>query len=80
MKTLSTTVRFKNVRMENVPTTSFPDMVEIVLTPTILKSIKGKKFVTLDKAKIAIDALSAFSKIKKYKMSEDEKELRTLNY
>jgi len=80
MKTLSTTVRFKNVRIESVPTTSFPEMVKIILTPTRISSIKGKKFVTLDKAKIAIDTLSAFTKIEKYKMSEDEKELRTLNY
>jgi len=79
MKTLSTTVRFKNVRIESVPTTSFPEMVMILKAPKRLESIKGKKFVTLDKAKIAIDALSAFAKIENYTMSMEEKELRILN-
>ena len=51
----------------------------ILKAPKRLESIKGKKFVTLDKAKIAIDALSAFAKIENYTMSMEEKELRILN-
>ena len=80
MRNPSTTVRFKNVRIDLAATTSFPEMVQVVKTPTRLNAIKGKKYVTLKMAKIAIDTLAAYLKIDKYRMGTDEKELRTLNY
>jgi len=54
-KNPKTTVRFKNVRIDLVSTSSFPEMVQIVKTPTSLKKLNGKKFVNLEKAKIAIE-------------------------
>lgn len=60
-------VRYSNCRIENVPTPNFPQMVQITKGPAKLKSIVGKKYITIEKAILAIDEAIAFSLIEKEK-------------
>ena len=62
-------MRYSNMRIEEVPSEKFPQMVQIVKGPSRLKSIVGKKFISLEKAVLAIDEASAVSMIEKQKMS-----------
>ncbi len=48
-------IRYSNCRIDFIPSEMFPEMVVISKTPKILKQLKEKRYVTLDKAKIAID-------------------------
>jgi hypothetical protein len=52
-------IRYANCRIENTPTSSFPTMVQITKGPSRLKSIIGKRFVTLEKAILAVDEMNA---------------------
>jgi hypothetical protein len=74
-----TSVRYNNVRIDDISTEKFPDMVEIIKAPARLKSLIGKKFVTLNKAKIMID-VTIFDKKLKIGTSQDEKDLREFNH
>ena len=57
MKTLNTSkaLRYNKCRIDFIPSDAFPEMVQITKTPKRLKQFIGKKYITLDKAKIAID-------------------------
>lgn len=61
MKTKS--VRHSNCKLDDASSEKYPEMVEIVKTPKALKMLNGKRFVNLDKAKIAIDYQSAMNRI-----------------
>ena len=58
-------VRYNNVRIENVPTENFKEMVTIAKGPSYMKAMFTKKFVTLEKAILAIDSIQALNLIKK---------------
>lgn len=58
-------MRYSNVRIQSVPTPSFPDMVQLVKGPTKLKSLIGKKYIDIKRATLAIDAASALNLIGK---------------
>lgn len=62
-------MRYSNMRIEEVPSEKFPQMVQIVKGPSRLKSIVGKKFISLEKAVLTIDEASAVSMIEKQKTS-----------
>lgn len=49
--------RYKNVTLEPTPTEKFPEMVTIVKTQAKLKELFGKKFISLEKAQIAIETV-----------------------
>ena len=53
------TEKYKNVLIEPITHPVFPDMVVIAKTPKNKASLLGKKYVTRDKAVIAIDKLVA---------------------
>ena len=48
-------LRYKNCRIEFTPTETLTGLVTIEKTPARLKKLLNKRFVSLDKAKIAID-------------------------
>jgi hypothetical protein len=56
---------YSNMRIEEIPSEKFPQMVQIAKGPSRLKSIVGKKFISLEKAVLAIDEASAVSMIEK---------------
>jgi hypothetical protein len=58
-------MRYSNMRIEEIPSEKFPSMVQITKGPSRLKSIVGKKFISLEKAVLAIDEASAVSMIEK---------------
>ena len=58
-------IKHKRVVMELVGTESLPEMVFISAAPAWAKSIVGKRYVSLDKAKTIIEALDAEKVISK---------------
>ena len=52
-------LKYKNVKLIPIPTTTFPDQVQILKAPARLKTLIGRKWVTVERAVIAIDTLSA---------------------
>ena len=58
-------VRYKNVTVIPVGSEKFPTMVQIDKVPTKLKEIKGKKFISPQKAQIAIELAHSEALIKK---------------
>ncbi len=57
--------KHKRVVMESVGTESLPDMVFISAAPAWAKSIVGKRYVNMDRAKAVIEALDAEKLISK---------------
>jgi hypothetical protein len=57
--------KHKRVVMESVGTETLPDMVFISAAPAWAKSIVGKRYVSLDRAKAVIEALDAEKLISK---------------
>ena len=57
--------KYKNVKFVDVPHDIFTTMVKIDKGPARLKDLIGRKYVTLEKAVIAVDVLSAESLISK---------------
>ena len=58
-------MRYSNVRIENVPTSSMKEMVQITKGPSYTKPLWGKKYVNVLKASIAIDVAQNENKISK---------------
>tara|TARA_B110000971_G_scaffold85159_1_gene87355 strand:- start:951 stop:1217 length:267 start_codon:yes stop_codon:yes gene_type:complete len=58
-------LKYNNVRIENNPTQSLKEMVSIVKGPSYIKPMLNKKFVTLEKAILAIDNAQAMNMITK---------------
>jgi uncharacterized protein YqgV (UPF0045/DUF77 family) len=58
-------VRYKNVTVIPVGSEKFPTMVQIDKVPAKLKEIKGKKFISPQKAQIAIELAHSEALIKK---------------
>lgn len=54
-------MRYSNVRIQFVPTPSFPNMVQLIKGPTALKSLIGKKYIDIKRAVLAIDDSSALN-------------------
>lgn len=52
-------LKYKNVKILHIPTPTFPQQVLIEKAPARLKTLIGRKWVTVEKAIIAIDTLSA---------------------
>ena len=57
--------KYKNVKFVDVPHEVFTTMVQIEKAPARLRSLIGKKYVTVEKAIIAVDVLSAETLIDK---------------
>jgi hypothetical protein len=57
--------KYKNVKFVDVPHTVFTTMVAVDKAPARLKDLIGRKYVTIEKAIIAVDVLSAESLIQK---------------
>jgi hypothetical protein len=64
--------RYNNVGILDSPSEQFPDMVTIFKTPGVLKSLAGRKYITLEKAIKAIDTLNAERLISKGSMKVGE--------
>jgi hypothetical protein len=60
-------LRYSNVRIEELPSDKFPTMVQLSKGPARLKSLIGRKFISLEKAVLAIDAEAAISMINSQK-------------
>jgi hypothetical protein len=58
-------IKHKRVVLEQVGTESLPDMVFISAAPAWAKTIVGKRYVSLDRAKAVIEALDAEKVISK---------------
>jgi len=58
-------IKHKRVVLECVGTESLPDMVFISAAPAWAKSLVGKRYVSLDRAKATIEALDAEKLISK---------------
>ena len=58
-------IKHKRVVLEQVGTESLPDMVFISAAPAWAKSIVGKRYVNVDRAKAIIEALDAEKLINK---------------
>lgn len=58
-------VRYKNVTVIPVENEKFPTMVMIDKAPAKLKEIKGKKYISPEKAQIAIELAHSEALIKK---------------
>ena len=58
-------IKHKRVVLESVGTDSLPDMVFVSAAPAWAKTIVGKRYVSLDKAKAIIEALDAEKLISK---------------
>ena len=56
-------IRYKNCRIDNVESVTMAGLVQIVKAPKVLAKFIGKKYITLDKAKIAIDYQRAMNAI-----------------
>ena len=61
---LSSKVRYKNVTIVPVENEKFPTMVLIEKAPAKLKEIKGKKYISPEKAQLAIELAHAESLIR----------------
>ena len=48
-------LRYFNVRIDEIPTEKFPTMVMVSKGPAKLRSVIGKKFISLEKAVLAVD-------------------------
>lgn len=59
------TYKYKNVKFIDVPHQIFTTMVEIEKAPARLRDLVGRRYVTIDKAIIAVDVESAESLISK---------------
>lgn len=57
--------KYKNVKFVDVPHQVFTTMVSVDKAPARLKDLIGRKYVTIEKAIIAVDVLSAESLIQK---------------
>jgi hypothetical protein len=57
--------KYKNVKFVDVPHQIFTTMVVVDKAPARLKDLIGRKYVTIEKAIIAVDVLSAESLISK---------------
>ena len=57
--------KYKNVKLVDVPHPVFTTMVSIDKAPARLRDLIGRKYVTIEKAIIAVDVLSAESLISK---------------
>lgn len=57
--------KYKNVKFVDVPHAVFQTMVEIEKAPARLRDLIGRRYVTIDKAIIAVDVESAESLISK---------------
>ena len=57
--------KYKNVKIVDYPHPTFQTMVQIEKGPARLKDLLGRKYVTIEKAIIAVDVLSAESLIQK---------------
>ena len=65
--------KYKNVKIVDYPHPTFQTMVQIEKGPARLKDLLGRKYVTIEKAIIAVDVLSAESLIQKgYKQAVEE--------
>jgi hypothetical protein len=64
--------RYNNVGIVDSPSEQFPDMVTIFKTPSVLKSLTNRKYITLEKAIKAIDTLNAERLISKGSMKVGE--------
>jgi hypothetical protein len=51
--------KYKNIKIVDYPHDTFQTMVQIEKAPAKLRSLIGKKYVTIEKAVIAIDVLQA---------------------
>ena len=58
-------MRYNNVRIENTPSTTMNEMVQITKGPSYTKSLWGKKYVNVIKASKAIDVIQIENKITK---------------
>jgi hypothetical protein len=56
-------LRYSNVRIEEIPSEKFPMMVQLTKGPAKLKTLIGRKFISLEKAVLAIDVAVAESLI-----------------
>jgi len=52
-------ITYKKCVIYNKPSEAFPEMVQITKTPKAINELLGSKWVTLNKAEIAIDTLLA---------------------
>jgi hypothetical protein len=57
--------KYKNVKVVDYPHPTFQTMVQIEKAPARLKELVGKRYVTIEKAIIAVDVLSAETLIQK---------------
>ena len=67
-------VRHSNCRIDAIGNATFPCMVQIVKTPKVLAHFMNKKYISLDKAKIAIDYYRATLSINKTNVKRGELE------
>lgn len=51
--------KYKNIVIEETPTTTYPTMVTMVKTPKNKNMFLGKKYITLEKAILAVDTYLA---------------------
>jgi len=56
--------KYRNCTIQSTPLGKYPEMVTIIKSPARLKSIRNKKFIDLNKTKIAIELAQAESLIK----------------
>ena len=56
-------MRYNNVRIENAPSSSMKEMVQITKGPAYTKPLWGKKYVNVLKASFAIDVAQNENKI-----------------
>ena len=55
--------KYSNVRIDETPSVKFPTMVQLSKGPAKLKTLIGRKFISLEKAVLAIDVAAAESLI-----------------
>lgn len=55
--------KYRNCTIQSTPLGKYPEMVTIIKTPARLKRIRNKKFVDLNKTKLAIENAQAESLI-----------------
>ena len=52
-------MKYKNILIESTPTESFPTLVTMTKTPKNKNQFLGKKYITLEKAILAVDTYLA---------------------
>ena len=52
-------MKYKNIVIETTPTTTYPTMVTMVKTPKNKNMFLGKKYITMEKAILAVDTYLA---------------------